>query len=152
MLTKGLTELFSLSPHWVYIYIFFLTLQWSSPHKKEMQYSSMDKNVDQCFVVECTATPPSPPPNQFPWERKKNAVCFFLYWCFYPHRSRDSVSPLCRIFLNSFFQSIFLNLVLTMVSIQNSFRIQVHHEPHGQKKKWGSQGGPHTNMAITCWL
>ena len=26
------------------------------------------------------------------------------YWCYYPHRSRDTVSPVCGIFYNSYFQ------------------------------------------------
>ena len=36
---------------------------------------------------------------------KKNAISSLLtaavqkYWCYYPHRSTDSVSPICRIFL-----------------------------------------------------
>ena len=32
----------------------------------------------------------------FFWQ--KMLVCFFLYRCFYPHWSRDSVSPVCGIF------------------------------------------------------
>ena len=26
-------------------------------------------------------------------------VGFFWYWCYYPHRSRDALSPVCGIFL-----------------------------------------------------
>ena len=30
-----------------------------------------------------------------------------LYWCYYPHRSRDALSPVCGIFLTFFFFLIF---------------------------------------------
>ena len=33
-----------------------------------------------------------------------NKVFFFLYWCFYPHRSTDSVSPVCGIFQKQYQQ------------------------------------------------
>ena len=36
----------------------FKTVQRSSLHKKEVQCNSMEKNVDQCSAVECTAAQP----------------------------------------------------------------------------------------------
>ena len=57
----------------------------------------MDNNVGKCSAVNCTA--PIPPPINPP-KKKKIILCFFLYRCVYPHRSRDSLSPVCGIFIS----------------------------------------------------
>ena len=36
-----------------------------------------------------------------------NNVCIFLYWCFYLHTFRDSVSPWCKIFITVKWHQIF---------------------------------------------
>ena len=78
----------------------------------------MDKNVDQCSVVECTAAHPRL--NKSPEEEEKSMYVFFCmeasiiigreiqclpyagfvwYQCYYPHRSRYALSPVCGIFI-----------------------------------------------------
>ena len=39
-------------------FFFFITFQLSALHRIEVQCNSMDKNVDQCSAVECTAAHP----------------------------------------------------------------------------------------------
>ena len=57
----------------------------------------------QCTCKVFLPLPGVPPANLFVliffWQ--KILVCFFLYWCFYPHWSRDSLSPVGGIFKNS---------------------------------------------------
>ena len=44
-------------------------------------------------------------------------LCLFWYQCYYPHTSRDSVSPICRIFNVLFIFLIFLIDVLLMMAL-----------------------------------
>ena len=75
---------------------------------------------------------PSPPPKKKYWSydphRSRDSlspVCgiFFYptppkkYWSYYPHRSRDSVSPVCRIFLVLLIVSVLLSAFVERVSV-----------------------------------
>ena len=52
------------------------TFHWSALHRKDVQCNSMDKNIDQCSTVECTAAHPhlikSP-------KEEKNPFMFFFF-------------------------------------------------------------------------
>ena len=48
------------------------------------------------------------------------AMFFLWFWCYYPHRSRDSVSPSCRIFINSI-----LTKFVILCSVAHEFQTQV---------------------------
>ena len=62
-----------------------------------MQCNSMDKNLDQSSAEECTTADPGL--TKSPEEEKKSLYVFVLYRCFYQHWARDSVSPVCGIFI-----------------------------------------------------
>ena len=54
-------------------------------HCNALHCTPLHCTVLHCTAMHCTAL-------------HCGLVCFFLYWCFYQHRSRDSVSPVCGIF------------------------------------------------------
>ena len=60
-------------------------VQNSAVHCTALYCTTLHYTAVHCTVLHCTAL-------------HCGLVCFFLYWCFYQHRSRDSVSPVCKIF------------------------------------------------------
>ena len=40
---------------------------------------------------------------------------FFWYWCYYPHRSRDALSPVCGIFLTIYLRFMKLFMILSLL-------------------------------------
>jgi hypothetical protein len=57
-------------------------------HCTELHCTELHCTALHCTVLHCTAL----------HILHCGLVCFFLYWCVYQHRSRDSVSPVCGIF------------------------------------------------------
>ena len=78
---------------------FFLKLYWSPKLPQPHQHTSWDSHSRWSFIEWCSGDR-----WQITGDRWQLIFCFiylvildFWYWCYYPHTTRDSVSPLCRI-------------------------------------------------------